>query len=462
MGKLLRRGRQLNLDRVKHIADHLRGESPPCPVNSLPPHDWPATRNSGFPLDIPHASLDIGLRLLRKTSREENRMTSCPTFLEYTAQLRAFMEQASRPASAVGSRATETPYNRLAQSLLTLQFAHNSPYQKFCLSRNLTPDTISDWAGIPAIPTAAFKEFELTSLPVAERNVVFHSSGTTGHIPSQHFHSPESLAVYADSIRPWFRAHVLAGLGGGDESQTPVSPDKPPLFCLTPTPAQAPHSSLVHMFDTAQREFGSADSTFTGQLGPDGTWQVDFPKTLAALRRGEDIKQGVVLLGTAFSFVHLLDQLAENQLTLSLPADSRVLETGGYKGRSRHLPKDELHRLITRYLGVPQKNIICEYGMSELSSQAYDACAGEGADPARVFHFPPWARIQIISPETGREVAESETGLLRIYDLANVYSVMAIQTEDLAVRRGLGFELVGRATPAEPRGCSLLSRAESH
>jgi len=74
---------------------------------------------------------------------------------------------------------------------------------------------------------------------------------------------------------------------------------------------------------------------------------------------------------------------------------------------------------------------------------------------SRPFHFPPWARVQIISPETAREVSEGETGLIRVLDLANVYSVMAVQTEDLGIRRGNGFALAGRAAAAEPRGCSL-------
>lgn len=95
--------------------------------------------------------------------------------------------------------------------------------------------------------------------------------------------------------------------------------------------------------------------------------------------------------------------------------------------------------------------------MSELSSQAYDSANRQSAVGNRQFHFPPWARAQIISPETGREVRDGETGLLRIFDLANVFSVLAVQTEDLAVRRGDGFELIGRAEQAEPRGCSLLT-----
>ena len=65
--------------------------------------------------------------------------------------------------------------------------------------------------------------------------------------------------------------------------------------------------------------------------------------------------------------------------------------------------------------------------------------------------------MQIVSPETGGEVGEGETGLIRVFDLANVYSVMAIQTEDLGIRRGNGFVLAGRAALAEPRGCSLMA-----
>jgi hypothetical protein len=98
--------------------------------------------------------------------------------------------------------------------------------------------------------------------------------------------------------------------------------------------------------------------------------------------------------------------------------------------------------------------------MSELSSQAYDRrpAAAFGIRTVRsIFRFPPWARARVISPETGDEVNEGGTGLLQIFDLANVFSVAAIQTEDLATKRGNGFELLGRGIMAEPRGCSLMT-----
>ena len=145
------------------------------------------------------------------------------------------------------------------------------------------------------------------------------------------------------------------------------------------------------------------------------------------------------------------------------------METGGYKGRSRQLPKAELHALIRNQLGIPESHIICEYGMSELSSQAYAGkiqerpLEPESVTPVPIsneqgtFSFPPWVRTRVVSPETDRPVAVGEQGLIRIFDLANVRSVLAIQTEDMAVLRSRGFELLGRSSLSEPRGCSLMA-----
>jgi hypothetical protein len=349
-------------------------------------------------------------------------------------------------------------FDALALELFALQFKHNLAYQKICEARGLTPEAVGHWTQIPAVPTSAFKELELTSLASHERTAIFHSSGTTGQKPSRHFHNAESLAVYEASLWKWFAQNFFYH----PESRI----QNPELVMLTPPPAQAPHSSLVHMFETLRQKIGAAcvpasRPEFFGQLAADGAWTLDFNATLAALAEDSNTKNPKLILGTAFSFVHLLDFLAEKNLKFGLPANSRILETGGYKNRSRTLPKTELHALITKFLGVPRENILCEYGMSELSSQAYDAeiknakCKMQNSE--RQFHFPPWARVQITSPETGREVRDGETGLIRVFDLANVFSVAAVQTEDLGIRRGDGFELIGRAELAEPRGCSLLT-----
>jgi hypothetical protein len=60
----------------------------------------------------------------------------------------------------------------------------------------------------------------------------------------------------------------------------------------------------------------------------------------------------------------------------------------------------------------------------------------------------------VIDPETGDECSDGETGVLRVFDLANVGSCCVLQTRDLAIRRDAHFELIGRDPAALPRGCS--------
>jgi hypothetical protein len=358
-----------------------------------------------------------------------------------------FNPSASRLSTADGQHA-DAEFNGLALVLFALQFSHNAPYRRICEARGVTPDSLTHWSQIPAVPAATFKELELSCLPPVERTHIFFSSGTTEQRPSRHFHNAESLSVYEASLWPWL----------WDNLRFTICDLR--LLVLTPPPGLAPHSSLIHMFEVVRRKLGADANSFVGRLSQDGGWLLDFGSATWAMESSRRNGKPMLLLGTAFSFVHLLDTLGSMKLKFQLPPGSQVMETGGYKGRSRSLPKDELHALITERLGVPATHIVCEYGMSELSSQAYDSpldVTRNTQHTSRVFRFPPWARAQVISPETGREVAEGETGLLRVFDLANVFSVLAIQTEDLAIRRGDGFELIGRAQLAEPRGCSLMT-----
>jgi hypothetical protein len=399
---------------------------------------------------------------LRKTSlaQNQNRMNTPITLEQFATLCREFIHFcSSQPQHESHSNDLEPSFDRLAVSLFRLQFTHNPAYRRLCESRNVTASRIAHWFEIPSAPTSSFRLMDMSCLPPQERTSVFHSSGTTEQQPSRHYHNARSLALYDASLLPWFNRYLLA------ESEMLATGKQSPhaLLSLTPLPTEVPHSSLAHMFATIERNMQCREAIFVGELDDIGGWGLDAEKTVTCLKRAIDLDQPVLTVGTAFSFVHLLDCLTEQGLQFQLPPGSRVMETGGYKGRSRTLTRSELHGLITAQLGIPAENIVCEYGMTELSSQAYDraifgtAVAPNLTTPKRHFHFPPWTRVQIISPETGREVADGETGLIRVFDLANVYSVLAIQTEDLGVRRGSGFELLGRAQAAEPRGCSLAA-----
>jgi hypothetical protein len=254
------------------------------------------------------------------------------------------------------------------------------------------------------------------------------------------------LELYERSLLAWAPAWLF-----------PNQQERLQFLFLTPPPPDAPNSSLVHMFDTLRRAWGTADSAFAGGIDSAGRWSLSTSLTHRTLIQAADNSQPIAIFGTAFSFVELLDLLSTRQTRVRLPLGSRILETGGYKGRSRVLPKPELYGHLSEALGIPGTAIVSEYGMCELSSQAYDHAAGT-LETHRSFQFPPWARALVIDPTTSAPAAPGETGLLRVFDLANAWSVLAIQTEDLAYSHHDGFALVGRAAAAEARGCSLLSR----
>lgn len=379
-------------------------------------------------------------------------------FQDLIRRVREFIH-ASDAVLSGSAGAEDSAFAALALELFAAQYDAVPPYRALCQARGLTPRDVTTWRFLPAVPTTAFKDWDFTSLAPAERRTVFHSSGTTAASRSRHFHSAESLALYETSVCAGFAPALLPEWAAGGE---PFH-----FVVLAPPSPEAPHSSLAHMFSTVATAFGKGPATYLGETDGAGNWRLDIGRALPALAGVVEANEPVVVLGTAFGFVHLLEHLEAAGARLALPPGSRGLETGGYKGRSRELSKVELHRWIERRLGLPSARLIGEYGMSELSSQAYDGAVAAAADaPAagvaptasgRWFRFAPWARAWVVSPEDGREVGEGETGLLRVLDLANVRAVLAVQTEDLAVRRGAGFELLGRVPAAEARGCSLLA-----
>jgi len=73
----------------------------------------------------------------------------------------------------IGTLSDES-FNELALELFALQLEHNAAYRTLC-GGSKAPQS---WADIPAVPTAAFKELEMTCIPPAERIKEFRSSGT--------------------------------------------------------------------------------------------------------------------------------------------------------------------------------------------------------------------------------------------------------------------------------------------
>src|SRR5262245_17643198 len=102
------------------------------------------------------------------------------TCSDYAAHLREFIRKTSQVSDANAfASATEQEFHKLACDLFQLQFANNAAYRRVCEARGIAPASVSQWQAIPAVPTVAFKELEMTSLGPRERTTVFYSSGTT-------------------------------------------------------------------------------------------------------------------------------------------------------------------------------------------------------------------------------------------------------------------------------------------
>jgi len=365
------------------------------------------------------------------------------------AKVLAWMRE---PASLAWPQEDER-FDRLARELFAFQFERCVPYGRFCARRGRTPATVHSWREVPALPSGAFKELALRSFGAEEAVQVFRTSGTSAQRRGEL--QLDTLALYQASVLPSFVVHVLPELIAGTLPTRATGVARPRLRVLAPTPLEAPDSSLSHMFGVLLSAL-----TEQGAIGPSGFdvagGELRFESLLRALEEGVAQGTPLVLCGTAFAFVHALDELARRGARLSLPAGSRVMETGGFKGRTRELSRETLYALIEEQLSIPAARIVNQYGMTELASQFHDSVLRfPGAQRRKL--APPWARVRLVDPVTGREVPPGEVGVIVIHDLGNTGSVCAVETADLGRAVGDGFEVLGREPAAEARGCSLAA-----
>jgi hypothetical protein len=326
----------------------------------------------------------------------------------------------------------EAKWNDLAGELFAWQFARVPAYRRLCLAHEVAPENLTSWRDLPAVPQQLFKHTLLYAHGSAPPAAIYVTSGTTTGQPGRQ-HLLDTDIYRAVSVEGARRAGLLAR--------------EVELHFLTPSPGEASYSSLSAMFGFWQKAFR--------QIFPRPRFWIrqghfEFARLRETLAKQIKARRPVAICGTAFSFVHLIDAWADLP-PLRLPRGSWLLETGGFKGRSREISKTELYAQLARTFSVRDDAIWNEYGMTELSSQTY--ARGRNG----LHHTPPWARVLVCDPATGREVRVGKQGLVRWIDLANTDSVLALQTLDLAERTPHGFRLIGRLPRTEPRGCSLSS-----
>jgi len=343
--------------------------------------------------------------------------------------------------------AGDAAFDRVAVEVFRYQYAANAPYRALCDRVGRTPQTVSGWRDIPAISAASFGDARLACFSPQRARLRFVSSGTTRGGGRASVHEMDTTALYDASLERQFRRCVMPDR------------DRMRMLFLVPAFSEAPESSLAYMcFRLFER--CATSGGFYVRSG-----RLEGAALSAALRASEE---PTLVFGTALAFVHFLDGCRDEGARFALPAGSRLIETGGFKGRSRSVEPQRFYEAISQTFGVPLELCGSEYGMCELSSQWYDAQLSDGlaGRPLRswVKVGPPWTRFLVVDPVTMEPVADGREGLLSVFDPCNRGSVAAVLTADVVRRQADGFLYLGRSPAAPPKGCSISADAmlESH
>lgn len=308
---------------------------------------------------------------------------------------------------------TDEEFCEVALELFRWQAERCAPYKQYIELLGIEPQRITCLEQIPFLPIELFKSHDIYC-GEGEPEKVFTSSSTTGQIPSRHM--MQSLAHYERAFTSAFEQFY-----GAVERWS--------IYGLLPNYLQREGSSLVYMVDRLLERCGSG-----------GFYLDNYEQLLSDMEKDAKPK---ILLGVSYALWDLAERYAP-KLT-----DTIVMETGGMKGRRKELQKAEFHKILTSSFGV--KKIHSEYGMAELTSQAYSD--GDG-----IFRSPKWMRVVVRDVNNQLKMLPAGSrGAISIIDLANVSSCAFIATQDVGRTFEDGsFMIEGRLTGSDIRGCNLL------
>lgn len=307
----------------------------------------------------------------------------------------------------------EEEFRSTALKLFEFQARCCAPYRRYVELLGVDVESVRCVEDIPFMPVELFKSEDVYCGSEAP-DVIFTSSNTGSTIASRHMMA--SLEIYRKTFTAAFE-HFYG------------RPSMWSLYGLLPSYLEREGSSLVYMVDTLIRDCGSG-----------GFYLNNYEQLIADMEADAKPK---ILLGVSYALWDLAEKYAPKL------KNTVVMETGGMKGRREELSKSELHKILREGFGVDR--IHSEYGMAELTSQAYSS--GEG-----IFYAPRWMRVLVRDVNDPFDHApHGMRGGVDIIDLANIYSCAFIQTQDMGrVFEDGSFMIEGRIAGSDIRGCNLL------
>ena len=335
----------------------------------------------------------------------------------------------SRVRGLLNNEMTDS-FEEIALAVFRFQVSYNEVYREFVNLMGVKVDAVSSYRNIPFMPVEFFRSHKIVTGEFTPQTI-YRSSGTSNSgarsehiIRSVDWYNEVSHEIYSELVRPV------------EESV---------WYALLPGYLERGDASLVAMAQSFMHTSGHGDKFYLDNYD---ALSEDLIKTLSG-------DKPAVVIGVTHALLNWLegggvseslkDEIAVSSLT--------IIETGGMKGHGHEPIRDEVHSRIKSVL--PNVNIISEYGMTELLSQAY-------CTDGRYFTPPSIMRVIVRDvSDPGTEVKRGRTGRLQIIDLANIDSCSFLSTSDLGSLRdepdSCDFEVLGRFDHAEVRGCNLLT-----
>jgi hypothetical protein len=317
--------------------------------------------------------------------------------------------------------ASDREFELAALETFARQARKCAPYCEYLSLVGVDPVEVTTIEDIPFLPIELFKT-HCIYCGVGDAEIVFTSSSTGGAGESKHY------VAHREDYEKTFRRTFEMFYG---------DPAYMGIYALLPGYMEREGSSLIYMVD---------DLVHASTRG--GFYLDDYDRLLHDMEADRGTK---ILFGVSYALLDLAETRAPEL------HNTVVMETGGMKGQREEIAKAEFHRILCEAFGVD--TIHSEYGMAELSSQAYSL-------GHNLFRTPPWMRVSVRDLNDPFDtLVAGQNGGVNIIDLANQHSCAFIQTHDVGVvfRESVEvgsfsrlFSLHGRADRSEIRGCNLL------
>jgi len=344
---------------------------------------------------------------------------------------------------AAGVDAPGEDFDGLALEIFPLHYDTNVQSRAFCEALGVNPAEIREWRDIPAFPCESFKKALVTSFPFDQAVMAQLTGGTTAIVRGQIFRDEIGRQLVLEANRVMTEAYLFPDFALNQRCR---------VLILAPSPEMAPSMGMAIGMEETRRHFGTADSRFLLNHGG-----IDIGAMVEALAQSESSGVPIAMIGSTSAFVYFFNACKKRGISFHLPYGSRIGDGGGYRGRFGEMTQENYWQLAWEVLGIPYSHCVNVLGMAESATNFFDDSLRRTVKglptQKRMRPCPPWTRTVAVGADDLRPLPAGEVGLLRHYDLVNLPTVLAVQTDNLGYVDAVGnFQIIGRAQQDKETG----------